>query len=385
MATVVTSGGRCATMAMPADKSGLPTPSPSSERSSELTVPAQDGKWRLSLRLRITGAAALASMVIAVPAAVVVGLQAGFSHALEMDLSGMVSLVSALTAGTAWWAVGVTLRPVESVRVRLADISDTDLSLRVARPAGQDELARLADTANATLDRLERSIAQQRQFASDAAHELRTPLSALRLQIEEALLYPDEASPEEALRCTLASAERLESVITDLLLLARLGTAGPILEHDVDLTDLVSTETARRSAVPIHTHLEEGVIVRGAKPHLSRMLSNLLDNAERHARTRVEVRLHRLDGHTVLTVSDDGVGIPPEHHERVFDRFVRLDSARSREAGGSGLGLSIARDIALSHNGTLEVEHSSHGARFVFRLPSPESSPTSCQPGPNGR
>lgn len=386
MATVVTSDGRCATMATtPAEESGLTTPSFSSELSSGLTVPTLGGKWHVPLRLRVTGAAALASMMIAMLAALLVGLQAGFSHALEMDMAGMVLLVSVLTAGAAWCAVGATLRPVESIRARLADISDTDLSLRVPRPAGQDELGRLADTANATLDRLERSIAQQRQFASDAAHELRTPLSALRLQIEEALRYPDEASPQDALRGTLRSTERLECVIIDLLLLARLGTAGPVLDQDVDLTDLVSTETARRSAVPIHTHLEEGVIVRGAKPHLCRLLSNLLDNAERHARAQVEVRLHRLDGHTVLTVSDDGVGIPPEHHERVFDRFVRLDSARSREAGGSGLGLSIARDIALSHNGTLEVEHSSHGARFVFRLPPPDSSPTPCQPRPSGR
>jgi signal transduction histidine kinase len=330
--------------------------------------------------------AALASMATTVVLAV--GCQAGFSHALQMDqmyLTGTVLLVGALTAATAWWAVGATLRPVESIRSRLADIACTDLSLRVPTPAEQEEIARLADTTNAFLDRLERSIAQQRQFASDAAHELRTPLSALRLRIEEALLYPGETSPEEALRGTLASAARLESVITDLLLLARLGTCDPIVEHDVDLTALVYTEIARRSAVPIHTQLEEGVIVRGAKPHLSRLLNNLLDNAERHAHARVEVRLHQHEGHTVLTVSDDGAGIPPEHHQRVFDRFVRLDSARSRADGGAGLGLSIARDIALTHNGTLEVEHCSNGARFVFRLPPPVGAPIALPPGPAGR
>lgn len=290
---------------------------------------------------------------------------------LEGVLGAAVLLLAGGVAWVTWRIVGRTLGPVEAIRAQLAEIGATDLSRRVPQPPGEDEIAQLARTANATLDRLERAVARQRQFASDASHELRTPIAGLRANLEDAAMHPDDTDLREVVRSALRDTDRLESIVTDLLLLARIGTSGTAVQEPIDLAALTGAELRRRTfPVRIAAELSAGVPVRGVRMQLVRLLGNLLDNAERFAGSSITVEVRREDGLALLAVTDDGPGIPPADRERVFQRFTRLDTARSRDAGGTGLGLAIAREIARAHGGTLRVEdHRAAGARFALRLP----------------
>ncbi|WP_241661114.1 sensor histidine kinase [Thermomonospora catenispora] len=297
------------------------------------------------------------------------------SGLLEVLLGAAVLALSAAIACLTWRMVGRTLRPVEEIRAQLSEITASDLSRRVPEPPGEDEIAQLARTANETLRRLEQAVDRQRQFASDASHELRTPIAALRANLEDAVMHPDDTDLRAVVEAALRDTDRLESIITDLLLLARIGTGGPAARERIDFTELVTAELARRDPpVSLCADLRPGITVHGVRMQLVRLLHNLLDNAERYAETRIEVRLTRdpeADSRLLLTVADDGIGIPEPDRERVFERFTRLDTARSRSSGGTGLGLAIARDIATAHNGTLTVEDSPKGACFALRLPLP--------------
>ncbi|GAA4570075.1 sensor histidine kinase [Planotetraspora kaengkrachanensis] len=283
-----------------------------------------------------------------------------------------------LAAWATWLITGRTLKPVDAIRADLATINGDDLSARVPEPPGQDEITRLARTVNGTLGRIEdakrisdRAVGQQRQFVADASHELRTPLAGLRTELEEAQLHPAETDLPDLLDHTLEDVNRLESIITDLLLLARVGADGKAERTKVDLSELVRNEVARRlDRLPVRLRVEPGVVVNAIRPQLARVLTNLVDNAQRHARRGVEVHLRRDGGYAELSVTDDGPGIMECDRERIFERFTRLDTARSRNHGGTGLGLAIARDIAHAHDGTLVAAASPvGGARFVFRIP----------------
>ncbi|MBO2452902.1 HAMP domain-containing protein [Actinomadura barringtoniae] len=289
---------------------------------------------------------------------------------LEVLLAAAVLALSALAAWVTWRIVGRTLRPVEAIRAQLAEISGSDLSRRVPQPSGEDEIAELARTANQTLDRLESAVERQRQFASDASHELRTPIAGLRANLEDASMHPDDTDLGSVLTSALRDTDRLESIVTDLLLLARIGTGGSVAQEEIDLAELVAAETGQRSSeLEIRTHLAPGVEIRGVRMQLVRLLGNLLDNAERYADSAIDIEVSSDGAHALLAVSDDGVGIAPEDRKRVFERFTRLDSARSRGAGGTGLGLAIAREIAQAHGGVLDIEDAPQGARFVLHLP----------------
>ncbi|MBC6471402.1 sensor histidine kinase, partial [Actinomadura alba] len=265
---------------------------------------------------------------------------------------------------------------MEAIRAELAAISGHDLGSRVPEPPGRDEIAALARTVNGTLGRLERAqgrleraLEQQRQFASDASHELRTPLAGLRMQLEEAQLYPDETSAREVLDSALGAVDRLQALTTDLLLLTRVGTTPGALER-VDLAELAAVEASRRMERPVGLALERAVMVEVVRAQISRVLANLLDNAQRHAKSAIRVQVRGQGEHAELSVDDDGTGIAETDRERIFERFTRLDAARSRDSGGTGLGLAIAKGIAHAHNGTLHVEDSPMGgARFILRLP----------------
>ncbi|MDT4992971.1 MAG: hypothetical protein QOH97_2863 [Actinoplanes sp.] len=285
-------------------------------------------------------------------------------------------LVLLLVAAATALFVGRSLRTVEAMRRRVAAITARQLHERVPVPAPDDEIRRLAQTMNTMLDRLERAAIAQRQFVADASHELRSPLSTLQVGLE--LLHGRLRSPDRSTVTDLREeADRLERLIADLLLLARVDEAGlaPRLV-DVDLDDLVNAERSRIAAQPGPrvTADVRAVRVRGDRGQLARAVRNLVDNAVSHARTTVSLRLYAAGGSVRLEVADDGPGVPPADRDRIFERFVRLDSGRERTAGGSGLGLAIVAEIVAGHRGTVAVADAADGgASFVLTLPLPES------------
>jgi signal transduction histidine kinase len=301
-------------------------------------------------------------------------------HHLEYFITAGALILLVLVAWMTWWVVGRTLRPVAAIRTRMSEITVNDLSLRVPLPPAEDEIALLARTANQTLARLEGAVEQQRQFASTTSHELRTPIAGLRMQLEEALLYPDDVRPYDAIRGALSATGRLEAIVEDVLLLARLRAADPAPPELIDLGALVTEEADQAHGVPVDVHATSDVWVRGYPIQLIRVVGNLLSNARRHADTSVTVSVESADGQAVVAVTDDGTGIAPADRERVFERFTRLEDGRHRDSGGSGLGLAISRDIARAHHGTLRIEDSPTGARFVLRLPLVNAGGTKAEP-----
>ncbi|MDF2706869.1 MAG: hypothetical protein K0R62_2521 [Nonomuraea muscovyensis] len=274
-------------------------------------------------------------------------------------------------AGVTWMIVGSALRPVERIRSVLAEISGRDLSRRVPVPDTGDEITDLAVTANTTLDRLERSAETQRRFVADASHELRSPISGLRTQLELAAAYPDETDWPAAGARALESVERLTGIVDELLMLARLDTGVAAERRVVDVCDLVREQVRRRAGgrVAIAAPPCPPAPVLGSPLQLDRLLTNLLDNATRHAAGRVEVVVEEDRDEVVITIIDDGAGIAPEDRERILERFVRLEEARALDKGGTGLGLPLSREIAVAHGGSLVLTDHRPGARFVVRLP----------------
>ena len=298
------------------------------------------------------------------------GAVAALDRVLWLELLPAVLLLG----GIAWLATGWALRPVEAIRSERAGITAHALDRRVPVPGSGDEIARLAVTTNRALDRLEEAQVRQRRFIADAAHELRSPIASLRTELEVALAHQAGADWPAVVRSALADAERLASLAEDLLLLARLDGGEPLPDARVDIADLARSCVARlrrrtRGGPHLSCRATGPAIVAGSAPQLGRMLGNLLDNAVRHARSRVTVTVRVEGGRVVLEVEDDGPGVPAASRELVFERFARLDDARSRDAGGAGLGLPIARDIAARHGGALQIADSPAGARLVARLP----------------
>ncbi|MEO3785403.1 HAMP domain-containing sensor histidine kinase [Actinocorallia sp. B10E7] len=286
--------------------------------------------------------------------------------------SGLGDLFNALVVGAAiglvgvlsWVVIGRALRPVDELRAQYEEIRASDPSRRIPEPQGEDEISRLVRTVNRTLDQMERALERQRQFASDASHELRTPIASLRANLEDALLHPDDTDFREVAEAALRATDRLELIVTDLLLLARIGT-GRENSEDLDLSLLLRGEVNRDVA----TDIEPGLRVHAVRNELSRLFSNLLDNAHRYGGGEIRLAARRHGTEVEVAVTDEGPGIPESERERIFGRFTRLDTARSREAGGTGLGLAIAREVALAHGGSLRAEDTPRGARFVLRLP----------------
>jgi len=280
-----------------------------------------------------------------------------------------------LVALAAWYFTGRALKPVEAIRQEAEAITGTTMHRRVPEPDTDDEVGRLARTMNAMLDRLEVSSQRQRQFVSDASHELRSPLASIRTNLEVALRHSDRTDWPVVAERALAEDVRMEDTVSELLELARLDEiAGPTplaTLPEVDLDELVLDDTVQQRRVPVDTSRVSAGRVHGRREQLTRVVRNLLDNAARHAASTVAVGLHADDDHTIeLTVDDDGPGIPVADRERVFDRFTRLDDGRARDAGGLGLGLSMVKEITEQHGGTVTIEEAPiGGARLRVRLP----------------
>jgi signal transduction histidine kinase len=257
-------------------------------------------------------------------------------------------------------------------RAEVDGVRAGDLGRRVRVPDSGDEITELAVTMNEMLARLDRSVRRQSQFTADAAHELRTPLASMRTQLEVQLAHPDRLDWRRSCENAVLDVTRMEVLAADLLLLSKLDADQPAGSEPVALADLVTAHVAARVRhdVEVRTEIEAMPVVRGHAGRLERVLRNLVDNAERHAKSRVTITLTASGGESVLTVEDDGPGIPAEQRERVFDRFVRLDEDRAREDdGGSGLGLAIAAEIARTHGGSLRLADGTSGARLELRLP----------------
>ncbi|MEU5922382.1 HAMP domain-containing sensor histidine kinase [Streptomyces antimycoticus] len=278
-------------------------------------------------------------------------------------------LLLVVVAGVTWLVTRRALRPVEGIRREMAAITaSTDLSRRVPVPGSYDEVARLARTTNETLTALEASVERQRAFVADASHELRSPVASLRTQLEVGAAHPELLDLDGAVEDVV----RLQRLAADLLLLARLDAGERPAHAPVALDALVREELAQRLGDRVPVRMEEvaPVAVPGSRGQLARVLGNLVDNAQRHARGGVRVAVREEGRWAVLEVADDGQGVPEGERERIFERFVRLDDARSRDDGGAGLGLAIARDVAVRHGGTLAVRAAPEGgALFELRLP----------------
>ncbi len=289
-----------------------------------------------------------------------------------------VPLGLGLLAVVVWLSVGRALRPVEDMRRQAEAITSAQVHARLEVPGGADEIPRLARTLNEMLDRIEATHRLQRQFVSDASHELRSPLAAIRQLAEVARDYPGGQGPEELARDVLAEEQRMEELVTSLLLLARLDDDTGLHATTVDLDDVVLEEVRRsrsrtddgEGSVRLDASQVGAAQVEGDAVLLGQAVRNLVSNALRHAGSEVSVSLREVHGRAVLTVSDDGNGVPPPERERIFERFVRLDESRTREAGGSGLGLAIVHKIVHDLGGSVTVtESQTGGAAFVLSLP----------------
>jgi signal transduction histidine kinase len=275
-------------------------------------------------------------------------------------------LLLALLGLVAWFVIGWTLRPVEELRRGAERISGAAADERLPVPEAADEIRALAVTLNTMLDRLAAGRERQRSFIADAAHELRSPLTSMRTQLEVARHLGESTALTDDL---LADVRRLSALVEDLLLLARADADQrlPAVPESIAVPALLSevAEAASGRRVPVTVGAAPAVAVHADREELRRALANLVDNAVRHAHSAVELdaRAKPEPGSeagsdaesesVIIAVSDDGPGIQPADRERVFDRFTRLDDARGRDAGGSGLGLAIVAELVGRAGGTV--------------------------------
>ncbi|WP_395311773.1 HAMP domain-containing sensor histidine kinase [Mycobacterium sp. AMU20-3851] len=281
-------------------------------------------------------------------------------------------VVIAVSAAATYLLVRRSMRSVDDIRSRVAAITTSDLTERVPVPDSRDEIAALAVTMNEMLARVEAGHTAQQRFVGDASHELRSPLATIISALEVAQAHPDLLNTDLAEHTLMPEAQRMRSLIDDLLLLARADEKGWNIRHDdVDLDDLAAGEIERirrEHALEVTATLTPARVT-GDPAALTRVLRNLLDNAARHATSVIEVDLRRTGADVVLTIGDDGPGIPVPDRLRVFDRFVRLDEGRSRGAGGTGLGLAIVSEIVAAHLGQARIEdRPGGGTRAVVQL-----------------
>lgn len=296
---------------------------------------------------------------------------------LALLAGGAGILVLAILGG--WWLANRTLRPIDRMSRTAERLSERDLSGRIDVRDVPQELRGLAETLNETFERLEEAFARQSRFVADASHELRTPVTVVRTQAEATLRRT--RSPEEyreALAACLRSAERMSGVVDGLLALARLGAGGLIPSWGtIELSEVVrdaiveSRTAARSQEIEVRTSLDP-VRVHGDAGLLGEVVTNLVSNAIRYNRRggQVHVRVGRENGTALIEVSDDGIGVPEAALAHLFDRFYRVDPARSRSVGGSGLGLAIARSIMDIHEGSIAaVSREGEGSTFTVSLP----------------
>jgi len=332
----------------------------------------------------------------------------GRSYVVEMGLSSddafdtlrrfrsylvmFAPLLLLLAAGVGYWISRRALSPVDALVRTARDVSGTNLSVRLEQLHTGDELQRLSDTLNAMLDRIETAFARVTQFTADASHELRTPVSLIRTEAELALRRArTESEYQDSLRHILLEAERTTALIEQLLSLARADSGRETLHmQPVELSSVLQKvvegwkQVATLRGLGFSVDIDDPVaFVSGDESMLHRLADILLDNAFKYTPSPGSISLtlkHRGEA-AVITVRDSGVGIPTEEQGKIFERFYRVDKARSRVQGGNGLGLSIAQWIVDQHHGTIQVEsHAGEGATFQIELPQITPPVRSAQP-----
>ena len=273
-------------------------------------------------------------------------------------------LLLAAVGTVTWFAVGRSLHSVDRIRERVETIGASDLHERVPVPVAKDEVGALANTMNRMLARLETSAATQRRFIADASHELRSPLTSMRASLDVARSIGGNEAWAEAESVLSDEVDRMTRLVSDLLLLAKADEgAMPLHRTYVDLDDLVANEARRlrsQTALNVITRIEPVQVVADPE-RLAQALRNLVDNSVRFAAREIHLSVAATSDGALMTVEDDGPGIPPADRESVLGRFVRLDDHRARDHGGAGLGLSIANEIAGLHGGKILVGTSSMG------------------------
>lgn len=301
---------------------------------------------------------------------------------LRRDFFAGVPLVLLLASVGGYFLARKSLAPIASMNRQTQRITAERLSSRLDLTNPRDELGRLATTINDLLTRLETSFKEQQRFIADASHELRTPLAVLRGETEVALSKTRTVEEYEAsLALIKDEAERLSHIVEDLFLLARQPIDAPasLVKQPMSLNKVVRDCARAAQVLAMHKGVRlntddnsPAIVLNGDDELLKRMMLNLLDNAVKYTPEGGEifVALARRNGNAQIEVRDTGIGIPRADHARIFDRFYRVDKARSRALGGAGLGLSIVRWIVEVHGGKIEVNSApGQGSKFIVELP----------------
>jgi two-component system, OmpR family, sensor kinase len=297
--------------------------------------------------------------------------------ALVMLLTGPLALLAAGASG--WYVSRRALRPVAKMTSTAARIGIDRLGHRLPVPRGKDELSALARTLNTMLDRLQTGVQEKHRLVADASHELQTPLAVMRTELDVSLASPDlPADAVDVLESAREEVDRMTRIVRNLLTLARFdeGTLRLLLEP-VNLQDLVARTAeslatlARERGVNVEVTGEQAMVSADTE-YLRIVVTNLLENAVKYSPEggMVRVETHREGGDAILSVEDHGAGVPEEAREHVFDRFYRIDGARTKGKGGSGLGLAISREVVEAHGGRIELTSEvGKGSCFTVRLP----------------
>jgi heavy metal sensor kinase len=306
-------------------------------------------------------------------------------HGLLLTLAVYTPFVVFLAIGGGYWLMRRSLRPVDEITERAEGITSTNLSERLPVIRTGDELERLSTALNRMIGRLEDAFQHINRFSADASHELRTPLTILQLELEGIINnHPLSGSLEDQIGSALEETHRMSRIVESLLTISRLDAGEAKLDRSrLDMSDLATSTTdemivlAREKSIALHTSTEESVCVEGDRTRLQQVVANLIDNAVKYTPEggTVEVKVQREAGKAVLAVSDNGLGIPATAIPHVFERFYRVDKARSRASGGAGLGLSIVKAICTAHGGEISVS-SEEGRGSCFRVELPLSPPS---------
>jgi heavy metal sensor kinase len=330
--------------------------------------------------------ARLLAVRIAGGSVLVVGVSLDDQHEALARLAALMAvggpLVLILAGGVGWVVAGAALRPVERMRIQAAAISASEPGRRLPPAGTGDEVARLGETLNEMLDRLEQALQRERRFVDEASHELRTPLANLRIEVDLALRRARSSEElEAALRSAADETERLARLAEDLLVLARADRGRvPLRREEVDVAKLVGGEVdafaarARQVGVAIEARVPTGLRASVDPLRMRQAVGNLLDNAVRSTPPQgtVTIEVGQADGFLSLEVRDTGEGFPAAFLRNAFEPFARPDAPRSRpdRDAGSGLGLAIVRAVAEAHGGTAEAANRPDGGAAVrLRIP----------------